>query len=95
MASKEATIFLVDLSRSMGKRRPDSSQTNLDWIKVYLWDKLSDKILAGRKTDYVGVVAFGTDHTDHPLQHLSDYDNISVILPFPDRDDKEAIKSYA
>lgn len=95
MATKEATVFLIDLSQYMGARRPDSSQTNLDWIKVYLWDKLSDKVLAGRKTDYVGVVAFGTDVTDHGLREVDhDYDHISRILLLPDRDDKAALQSY-
>jgi len=74
MADKEATVFVIDLGASMGYREHDPEMTNLEWAMQYVWDKVAAKVggrsfdwqtltlqvLAGRKTDVVGVVGFRT-----------------------------------
>ena len=41
MAEKEATVYVVDLGRSMGARRHDRPVTDLDWAMQYVWDKIT------------------------------------------------------
>lgn len=79
MADKEATVFVIDLGASMGKRSQGRNVTNLDWCMDYVWNKISVKVIAisfslcvshfqvlsGRKTDVVGVIGFRTAGTSH------------------------------
>ena len=79
MASKEATVFVVDCGSTMGERGPGRSQTNLDWALEYVWDKITTTVATGRKTALVGVVGLRTDETQNVLEEEEDYGHISVF----------------
>ena len=79
MASKEATIYVVDCGRSMGDVGPGRVQSNLDWALEYVWDKITTTVSTGRKTALVGVVGFHTDETDNELSVEEDYLHINVF----------------
>lgn len=44
MAQKEATVYIVDLGRSMGERRHGRPKTNLDWAMDYVWEKITSTV---------------------------------------------------
>lgn len=44
MAGKEATVYVVDLGASMGKRRHGRENTDLDWALDYVWDKITTTV---------------------------------------------------
>ena len=44
MAGKEATVYILDLGRSMGKKRHGRDQTDLDWALEYVWDKITNTV---------------------------------------------------
>ncbi|PSN67954.1 ATP-dependent DNA helicase-like protein II [Corynespora cassiicola Philippines] len=81
MAQKEATVYIVDLGRSMGERRHGRDKTNLEWALDYVWDKITTTVSTGRKTALMGVVGFRTDETDlnGVMQDDEGYSNISVF----------------
>ncbi|KPI34965.1 ATP-dependent DNA helicase II subunit 2 [Cyphellophora attinorum] len=88
MADKEATVFVVDVARSMGVRSSGREDSDLDWSLRYIWDKISTIVGTGRKTLLAGVVGMGTDKTnvgddmkdDESYQHISILQPISQIL---------------
>lgn len=41
MAEKEATVYIVDVGKSMGERRQGRSMTDLDWAMRYVWDRIT------------------------------------------------------
>lgn len=41
MAEKEATIYIVDVGKSMGERRHGRPVTDLEWTMQYVWDKIT------------------------------------------------------
>jgi len=63
MADKQATIYIVDVGRSMGQMRHGRTETDLDYAMRYVWDRITTTVSNGRKTDLVGVVALRTDGT--------------------------------
>ena len=44
MAAKEATVFILDLGQSMGKKRHGRNQTDLDWALEYVWNKITTTV---------------------------------------------------
>jgi ATP-dependent DNA helicase 2 subunit 2 len=44
MADKEATVYIVDVGRSMGKRHQGRDKTDLDWALQYFWDKVTSVV---------------------------------------------------
>lgn len=48
MAGKEATIYILDLGSSMGKKRHGREHTDLDWALEYVWDKITTTV--GRRS---------------------------------------------
>lgn len=44
MANKEATIYIVDVGRSMGRKENGREQTNLEWSMQYVWDKITTTV---------------------------------------------------
>lgn len=44
MAEKEATVYIVDVGKSMGERRHGRSVTDLDWAMQYVWDKITTTV---------------------------------------------------
>lgn len=41
MAEKEATVYIVDVGKSMGKKRSGRDEPDLDWAMRYIWDKIT------------------------------------------------------
>lgn len=86
MASKEATVYIVDCGRSMGEISHGRKQSNLDWALEYVWDKITSTVATGRKTALAGVVGLRTNETKNELsdddgyQHISVFQELSQIL---------------
>ncbi|KAJ5805490.1 uncharacterized protein N7503_003092 [Penicillium pulvis] len=80
MADKEATVYIVDVGRSMGECRNGRSVTDLDWAMQYVWDRITTTVSTGRKTATVGVVALRSDETRNDLQEDDSFENISVLF---------------
>ncbi|RPA80123.1 SPOC domain-like protein [Ascobolus immersus RN42] len=81
MADKAATVYVVDLGASMGQFHSGRTESDLDFALRYVWDKITDTVMNGRKTDTVGVVGFRTDGTDNSLMQDPSYQNIKVLKP--------------
>ncbi|EER23320.1 Ku70/Ku80 beta-barrel domain containing protein [Coccidioides posadasii C735 delta SOWgp] len=64
MAEKEATVYIVDVGHSMGKCRGGRTISDLDWMMLYVWDRITTTVSTGRKTATVGVVGLRTDGED-------------------------------
>jgi ATP-dependent DNA helicase 2 subunit 2 len=41
MAEKEATVYIVDVGRSMGEKRNGRPVTDLEWAMQYVWDRIT------------------------------------------------------
>ncbi|RMZ80226.1 hypothetical protein DV738_g2773, partial [Chaetothyriales sp. CBS 135597] len=81
MADKEATVYVVDVSKSMGKSHHGREQSDLDWALTYVWDKITTTVATGRKTAQVGVIGLGTDGTENEMMEEEAYEHISVLTP--------------
>ncbi|KAF2865286.1 SPOC like C-terminal domain-containing protein [Massariosphaeria phaeospora] len=81
MAQKEATVFVLDLGKSMGEKGHGRDKTNLDWVMEYVWDKITTTVATGRKTAMMSVVGFRTDETElHGfMDEIEGYSNITVL----------------
>jgi len=44
MADKEATVFVIDLGETMGKKEQGRDMTNVEWAMQYVWDKIGAKV---------------------------------------------------
>ena len=44
MADKEATVYIVDVGASMGKKNNGRQETDLDWAMTYVWDKITSTV---------------------------------------------------
>lgn len=44
MADKEATVYIVDLGKSMKAKSQDREQSDLDWALQYVWDKITSTV---------------------------------------------------
>lgn len=44
MAEKEATVYVVDVGKSMGERRHGRSFTDLEWAMQYVWDRITTTV---------------------------------------------------
>ncbi|KAK0446455.1 SPOC domain-like protein [Desarmillaria tabescens] len=92
-AGYTVTMFLVDISNSMGKTRtielpegPNGEErtaeiTNLQWGLQYVKLKIQEMIYNGRKTDQCGVIVFGSEDTDNIVnQKNGGYENVSEYI---------------
>ncbi|KAJ5130402.1 uncharacterized protein N7515_006441 [Penicillium bovifimosum] len=79
MAEKEATVYIVDMGRSMGECHHGRPMTDLDWAMQYVWDRITTTVATGRKTALVGVVGLRTDGTRNDLDE-ENFSNISVLF---------------
>ncbi|KAF8523097.1 SPOC domain-like protein [Hysterangium stoloniferum] len=89
------TMFLIDVSPSMGKTRvidlpPHSNGevrtreiTKLDWVLEFVMLKIQEMIFHGRKTDQCGVILFGTEETDNIINKSAaeGYEHVSEFIP--------------
>jgi ATP-dependent DNA helicase 2 subunit 2 len=44
MAEKEATVYIVDVGKSMGERRHGREITDLEWAMQYVWDSITSTV---------------------------------------------------
>lgn len=79
MAEKEATVYIVDVCKSMGEKNSGRNETDLDWCMKYVWDKITTAMATGRKTLFQSVVALRSNETNNPLESEEGYGNISVL----------------
>ncbi|TID23988.1 ATP-dependent DNA helicase II subunit 2 [Venturia nashicola] len=79
MAEKEATVYIVDVGKSMGRKNQGREQTDLDWALQYVWDKITTTVETARKTAGVGVVALRSDVSNNELDAEEGYENINVL----------------
>jgi hypothetical protein len=73
MAEKEATVYIVDVGKSMGEMRNGRSMTDLEWAMQYVWDRITATVATGRKTATIGVIGLKTDGktpTGHQVSSL-------------------------
>jgi ATP-dependent DNA helicase 2 subunit 2 len=81
MADKEATVYVIDLARSMGKKHSGRAKSDLEWSLEWVYDKITGVVFTGRKTLQIGVLGLGTDGTDHAMGDDESYRHISVLQP--------------
>jgi ATP-dependent DNA helicase 2 subunit 2 len=84
MADKEATVYIVDLSKSMSKKHGGRDESDLDWTLRYVWDKITATVSTGRKLATIGVIGLGTDETvlnNEQLEGEDSYEHISILQP--------------
>ncbi|EKG17347.1 Ku70/Ku80 arm [Macrophomina phaseolina MS6] len=79
MADKEATVYIVDVGKSMAEKNGGRNETDLEWCMKYVWDKITTAMATGRKTLFQSVVALRSDKTENPLASEEGYENISVL----------------
>lgn len=44
MASKEATVYVVDVGESTGRKNNGRDISDLDWSLKYVWDKVAGDV---------------------------------------------------
>ncbi|KAL2810409.1 SPOC like C-terminal domain-containing protein [Aspergillus granulosus] len=79
MAEKEATVYIVDVGKSMGERRNGREVTDLEWAMQYVWDNITSTVATGRKTAMLGVIGLKTTNTSNELEDEPHFSNISVL----------------
>ncbi|KAA1468434.1 SPOC domain-like protein [Dentipellis sp. KUC8613] len=92
-AGYTVTMFLVDVSPSMGKTRTvelpdgpngelrDMEMTHLEWALQFVMLKIQEMIFNGRKTDQCGVILFGTDETENCINETNGgYEHVSEYI---------------
>ncbi|MCJ1432282.1 ATP-dependent DNA helicase II subunit 2 [Xylographa pallens] len=79
MADKEATVYIVDVGRSMGGKSQGRQQSDLEWAMLYVWDKITSTVATDRKTATLGVIGLRTVGTANELAEEESFANISVL----------------
>lgn len=79
MAQKEATVYIVDVGSSMGKKRNGREVTDLEWALQYVWDKITSTVATDRKSAHVGVIALRTHDSHNELDDDEAYHHISAL----------------
>ncbi|KAG0044609.1 ATP-dependent DNA helicase II subunit 2 [Gryganskiella cystojenkinii] len=84
MASKEATVYILDVGTTMRTKREGKNVTRLEETKDVLLKLLANKVHMARKTVYVAVVLVGSDDTNNELATVddegnADYQNVDVL----------------
>lgn len=44
MAEKEATVYIVDIGKSMGERHNGRAISDLEWAMQYVWDRITTTV---------------------------------------------------
>ncbi|KAI8605465.1 SPOC like C-terminal domain-containing protein [Dissophora ornata] len=85
MASKEATIYILDVGPTMKAKREGSSMSRHEETKQVLLKLLGNKVHMNRKTVYVSVILVGSDITNNDLatvdENGADYQFVDVLQP--------------
>ncbi|KAF2403626.1 ATP-dependent DNA helicase II subunit 2 [Trichodelitschia bisporula] len=78
---KEATVFVLDISPSMGSTHHGRSETDLTWAMSYVWERITAVVETERKTLEIGVLAVKADETQHMLGEMEGYEGIVEVHP--------------
>ena len=97
MADKEATVYIVDVAKSMNKNNNGREQSDLDWALSYVWDRITAtvctlilreklRLISGRSIPVVRLqmsqsLVSGTDASENDLADDDSYKHISVFQP--------------
>ncbi|KAF9116447.1 ATP-dependent DNA helicase II subunit 2 [Mortierella sp. AM989] len=85
MASKEATIYILDVGPTMKTKREGSQVSRHEETKKVLLKLLANKVHMSRKTVYVSVILVGSDITNNDLASVdengADYQFVDVLQP--------------
>ncbi|KAF9103343.1 ATP-dependent DNA helicase II subunit 2 [Mortierella sp. GBA35] len=85
MASKEATIYILDVGPSLKTKREGSDVTRHEEAKQVLLKLLANKVHMNRKTVYVSVILVSSDVTNNDLatfdENGADYQHVDVLQP--------------
>ncbi|CAO3655477.1 unnamed protein product [Mucor hiemalis] len=79
MAQKKATIYILNVNKSMSLYPDEAFQKAVDTISC----TLQDRALIGRKTDLVSVILCGTKETDNILatETPGQYEHVTALSP--------------
>jgi ATP-dependent DNA helicase 2 subunit 2 len=44
MADKEATVYIIDVGKSMGRKSHGRTEMDLEWAMQYVWDKITTTV---------------------------------------------------
>ncbi|KAK7688159.1 hypothetical protein QCA50_008529 [Cerrena zonata] len=93
-AGYTVTMFLIDVSPSMGKMREEEvvdgltgdvrtiETTNLEWSLQFVKLKIQEMIYNGRKTDQCGVILFGSEETNNVINDSDGgYEHVNEYIP--------------
>ncbi len=47
MADKEATVYIVDVGRSMNEKHGGRQESDLDYAMRYVWEKITSTVASG------------------------------------------------
>ncbi|KAG0292960.1 ATP-dependent DNA helicase II subunit 2 [Dissophora globulifera] len=85
MASKEATIYVLDVGPTMKIKREGARMSRHDETKEVLLKLLANKVHMNRKTVYVSVILVGSNITNNDLasedENGADYQFVDVLQP--------------
>ena len=79
MADKEATVYVVDVGKSMAQKHGGRKQSDLDWTMLYIWDKITTVMSWDRKSTLQGVVGLKTNESENDLAEEESFEHISVL----------------
>lgn len=97
MASKEFTVFAIDLSPCMGEYNNGRKITDLEFGLKYFYNHVSDLIIKDRKQDRIAVVLCHSPITKNLHSNENSLNNIQVIYKneqFTYQDLKECSKQF-
>lgn len=79
MADKEATVYIIDMARSMGEKHYGREVSDIDWAMTYVWEKITSTVATDRKTAQLGVIGLRTDRTENELDEEESFEHICVL----------------
>lgn len=80
MATKSATVLIVDLGASTADCHNGRVESDLEYGTQYIWDSIVDSM--AKSSSNVGVIGFRTNETDNPLADDDEaYQNICILKP--------------
>ncbi|KAF9426362.1 ATP-dependent DNA helicase II subunit 2 [Podila epigama] len=83
MATKEATVYILDVGPTLKAKREGSKVSRLEETKAILLKLLANKVHMNRKTVYVSVVLVGSNRTNNDLANVdengADYQFVDVL----------------
>ncbi|KAF9382159.1 ATP-dependent DNA helicase II subunit 2 [Podila verticillata] len=86
MASKEATVYILDVGPTLKAKREGFNVSRLEETKAVLLKLLANKVHMNRKTVYVSVILVGSNRTNNELATVdedgsAEYQFVDVLQP--------------